>query len=329
MAKNSVYKDKSSTEKPTKKENTLDYYISKTSPGINDVNWWSKSDKKSAESGNESKKHEFLKKNVKASLVIPPHTEKKRSIPNSMGYFETRFGTVEVGYKKYKKDSPLGFSLVPDSVKEAKNIPEKKLSDPSNYFGGSTQNRNKKFKASAVSFDYKPGDGEIKKLEDDRDGIANEEEKLLYQDKKEDDKIEKLKMARNESSDKKRIDKELANLRDIKEEKNEDNLAFLKEINNFINSMKKGKLKKIVDSDDAISRRKRIIELSSDPDLNDMNLEELKKLLEKIRKKFLKKREFQKLPDEFSKVSFKKITKEQAIDFIQTLMKKFSGDSAI
>lgn len=323
MVNKSVYKDKISTKSNQKKENTLDYYISKVSAGINDVNWWSESEEEKTQRGNESKKQEFLKKNIKATSVIPSNTRKKRSIPNNMGYFETRFGTVEVGYKKYKKDSDIAFSLVPDSVKEINNIPERKLKDPDNYFGGETESREKKFKASKISFKYNPQSKEIQKLEEDDDGIVDDDEKLLYQDRKEEEEIEDLKSERNKKGKSKRhLDKEIAQMRDIKEEKEEDNLAFLKIINNFIDNMRKEKIKKIVDSDDVISRRKRIIELSSNPDLDEMSLEELKKLL----KELLKKEENQKLPDEFSKINIEKLTKKQAQKLIENLKARFFGD---
>ncbi len=325
LAKKSVYEDEYSAKKDRKKENTLDYYISKSSAGVNNINWWSKSEQENTKSGNESKKHEFLKKNIKATSVIPPYTKKKHSVPNNMGYFETRFGTVAVGYKKYKKYSDIAFSLVPDSVKKTVNIPEKNLKDPNNYFGGETLSRNKKFKASKISFKYNPQDKEIQKLEEDYDGIADEESKLLYQDKKEEEEIEQLESMRNkEAEDKKNLDKQIAKIRDIKEEKKEDNLAFLKVINNFVDNMKKGKIKKIVDSDDVISRRKRIIELSSSSDLDEMSLDELKKLL----KEMLKKEEYQKLPDEFSKINFEKLTKNQAQKLIKNLKNRLSGEGS-
>jgi hypothetical protein len=321
LAKDSVYKDKSSVKISRKKENTLDYYISKVSAGESGVNWWSESEEKT-DRGSESKKHEFLKKNIKPTSVIPSHTEKKRSIPNNMGYFETNFGTMQVGYKKYKRDSDIAFSLVPDSVKEIGNIPEKKLKDPNNYFGGETQSRDKRFRSGRISFKYNPKDKEIKKLEEDRDGIADEEDKLLYQDKKEDESLEELESARNvEGADKRNLDKRIAKIRDVKEEKEEDNLAFLKIIDNFIDNMKKNKLKKLVDSDDVIMRRKRIIELSSNPDLSDLSLEELKELL----KELLKKEEHQKLPDEFSQIDFEKLTKNRLQELIQKLISGLPG----
>ncbi len=243
-----------------------------------------------------------------------------------MGYFETRFGTIEVGYKKYKKDSDIAFSFVPESVKETENVPERKLKDPNNYFAGEIGSENKKFKASKISFLYDPQNKEMKKLEEDHDGIADEEDKLLYQDKKEEKSIEEMVSARNKkNSDKKYLDKRIAKIRDIKKEKEEDNLAFLKVIDNFIDSMKKNKLKKIVDSDDAITRRKRIIELSGNPDLDQLSLDELKRLLREI----LKRKENQKLPDEFSKVSIEKLTKTQAHKLIEDLKSRFSGDETL
>ena len=105
-------------------------------------------------------------------------------------------------------------------------------------------------------------------------------------------------------------------MKDIKEEKNEDNLDFLKEIDNFVKKLEDNKLKKYVDADDAVSRRRRIAELSGNPDIHDLDVTELRELLKRI----LKKRVQQKGPDEFSCIDLELLSKEQLEKMINTLI---------
>ncbi len=324
MKKYTDKKSKTSSKSRNRKENTLDHYISKIPSGVNKSNWWNEDDDDDFSDADHAKKYQFLKKDIKASAVVPTHTEIRRDIPNNMGYFKTRFGTISVGYKKYKKDTPIAFSIVPESVKEKSGIPDRKIDGPNTYFGGPTYGKSKKFRASQLTFKFDPGDkDDIEKLEDDNDGIKDEEEKLLYQDKNEDETIESLRKMRNGKGRKKaEIDKEIKKMKDIKEEKNEDNLDFLKEIDNFVKKLEDNKLKKYVDADDAVSRRRRIAELSGNPDIHDLDVTELRELLKRI----LKKRVQQKVPDEFSYIDLELLSKEQLEKMINTLMMNPLGD---
>ncbi len=317
------YKNKKNKASPSKnhqkKENTVDYYVSTFPSGINKSNWWNEDDECNAKDIDSAKKHIFLKKDIKISSVIPSHTEYNHDWPNSMGFFDTRFGTVAVGYKKYDKNTPIAFSLIPDAIKDIRDVPEKDINDADTYFGGPTYGKGKRFIASNISFKFDPRDeDDIEKLEDDHDGIKDTEEKLLYQDKKEEEKIEYLKNIRNEKGyHKVQIDKEIEKIKDIKEEKKEDNLDFLKEIDNFINKLKKGTLRKYVDADDAVSRRKRIIEFSSNPDIHDLSVLELRELLKRILKEEEKNKG--KIPDEFSGLNLDLLTREE----LERIMKAF------
>ncbi len=331
LIKNSVYKDakKHSKKLDSKKEKTLDYYINKTSGDDEGVNWWNDSNEDEVIGEEDHKKLEFLKRNIKASSVIPRNMKEKQSVPNSLGYFDTRFGTIAVGYKKYKKNSPIAFSIVPENQKSARKVPTQKIDSPNNYFGGPMGAKNKRFKASQLSFVFDPsGDGNIDKLENDEDGLVDNQKKLLYQDKKEADKIEDLEQERNRlgvrySRD---VDKELGKIRTIREEKEEDNLAFLKEIRGFVDKWKKGKLKKYIDSDDFINMKKRIVEMSSEANLNLMNLIELRRLLGDILEA-VKKRNKGSLPDYLMGVNFNKFNKEKLREMIVRLRKRFFGDN--
>ena len=268
--------------------------------------------------GDEEKRYEFLKKNQKISSVIPRETEKYRETPDNLGYLSTRFGTIAVGNKKYQKNSPVVFSLVPESAKPNQGISDREVNSPNYYFGSDKKIRKEKFVASEISFKYDPERSEIQKLKDDNDGVVDDEKELLYTKKKENDMIESLKKRQNESiKDFSRVDKEIDKIREIKKEKEEDNEDFLKKLDDFVSKLRKDKIKKRVESDDAVTRRKRILELSIESDLESLSLIELRKRLEEL----LKRKE---LPYEILKkyksMNLGKLDKQEMITIIKELL---------
>lgn len=301
MFKNSKYKKSVDENKIKKNDNTLDYYILKNDSS--NTKWWNEKDLKN---GNE-KKHEFLKKNIKPSSVIPSGMSKEKNLPDNFGYFETPLGSMQVGYKKFKKDSGMAFSIVPDKVKDEMNISEKKLDQPNTYFGGEQKRGRKKFTASKISFKYDPKTTKVEKLVKDKDGIADKENELLYSDDKDDEKLEDLKLVRAENSTQQaKINEEKENIRDIKKEKKEDNDKLLKEITGFVGKMKKNIIKKKIDPDEVIIRKKRIEELSSRADLEKLTLNDLKNIL----KEHMKEKDFEKI---------KSLSKKEIISIIRSL----------
>lgn len=312
-----------------KKEKTLDYYIYKTNGDDPNINWWDEDNVDDVLDKEDHKKLEFLKQNIKASSIIPKDTEKKQSVPNDMGYFETRFGTIEVGYNKYKKNSPVAFSIVPESDLRSSHIPKQRIDSPNTYFGGPIGGQNKRFRASELSYVFDPElDGNIDKLEDDEDGIVDDQKKLLYQDKKEEDKIDDLENKKHDLNvvESRNIDKELKKIRTIKEEKEEDNLAFFDEIKGFVDKFEKRRLRKYIDADDFISMKKRIIEFSSLAHLNTMTLIELRRLLEEILEA-VKRSNNGRLPEDLMGVNFSKFNKKKIREMIVGLRDRFFGDN--
>lgn len=255
--------------------NTLENYVSKNLP--DDISLGGKNmDKISPD----EMKMEFLKRNVKATEVLPEKMKKSREIPDNLGYFDSSFGTVSVGYKKYDKNSKIAFSFIPETVKEKERIPSKDENSPKTYFGGE-KGRKKTFKASKLSFVYNPATENIEKLEKDNDGIADTEENLLYEDEQQEKEIENLKRLKQGANPetKMKLSKKADILRQIRAEEEKDNAEILEEIKTFVKKFKKDKLRKIIDSDEAISREKRM-RYSVDDLLILRNL--LKKLLEEV-----------------------------------------------
>lgn len=254
-----ITRDKSIYSHNRKKENNLDYYIAKNTS--ND-NWWKNERDKDSSLSNSAdlKRKTFLEKDLKATKVIPLKMEKVEETPDNLGYFDSRFGTISIGYDKYKKNSDIAFSLIPEKMKKEERIPSPKPNSVNTYFGGEMKKKRRTFKASKLSFIYDRSNEKIKKIIDDNDGIFDREEKLLYEDETEDKRIEELKKSNNWSSPENRynISKQVSEVREIKREKEKDNSEFLKEIRKFIHQIKYGKLKKIIESDELVSRSKRM-----------------------------------------------------------------------
>lgn len=269
--KESVFNKK--TKSSIKNLNTLENYVSKNLP--DDI---SLGGKNMDEISPDEMKMEFLKRDVKATEVLPEKMKKSREIPDNLGYFESSFGTVSVGYKKYDKNSKIAFSFIPETVKEKERIPSKDENSPKTYFGGE-KGRKKTFKASKLSFVYNPATENIEKLEKDNDGVADNEENLLYEDEQQEKEIENLKRLKQgvNPETKMKLSKKADILRQIRAEEERDNAEILEEIKTFVKKFKKDKLRKIIDSDEAISRGKRM-RYSVDDLLILRNL--LKKLLE-------------------------------------------------
>ncbi|MGN1043813.1 MAG: hypothetical protein ACI4PR_03295 [Acutalibacteraceae bacterium] len=310
-------KEKQNYQKKSKSENTLDYYLTEKISKKN-VNWWEKGaiDK---EDWVNDKKYDFLKSNTEISEIIPDDTFKDQDIPDNFGFFETPLGTMEVGYKKNRRNNEVAFSLMPEEVEEEKNVKEYNLNNPQNYFGGEKNRSQKKFRASSISFKVAPNSKQIEKFIDDDDGMHDEQDSLLYQDEKDDERLEDLKLVstKNDSSYRKKINEEMDNIRQIKREKEEDNNALVEEIEKFMDRLKREKINKKVDSDDAVTRRRRIAVLSLEKDLSALDLIELKRMLEKMmnRKEIKNLREFSKLKEKINNFN-----RKQIVDCIKSIV---------
>ena len=136
-----------------RKENTVDSYVANVTKNINGANWC---DDEEDYEYSISKKYDFLKKNIKIASVIPSKTRNMEDMPTVFGNVKTNFGTISVGYQKYNKNnnSEIGFSLNPSSITQKNAVSINKIEKENVYFGGPSRGKNKKFKASNISFKY-------------------------------------------------------------------------------------------------------------------------------------------------------------------------------
>lgn len=271
--KNQKYKQKDIKSKNSSKNNSLDYYMTRSLP---EKTWWTRESKNI-----DHMKNEFLEKDIKTSEIIPENMRKTRNTPDNLGYFDTKFGTISVGYKKFNKKTDLIFSVIPEDVKQESLVKSYDLNDPKCYLN-TEKKRNKKFKFSKLSFRYDPDTELITKFEKDNDGYYDTEQNLLYQDELEEDNIENLKNNNLWSTSKERheISKQINLSKNIKEEKNRDNKEFVNNLKEFIKKFKKSELRKMIDSDEFISRSKRTKNINNNLDL--VLIKKRRELLEDI-----------------------------------------------
>ena len=101
-----------------------------------------------------------------------------------------------------------------------------------------------------------------------------------------------------------------------KREKEEDNNALVEEIEKFMDRLKREKINKKVDSDDAVTRRRRIAVLSLEKDLSALDLIELKRMLEKM----MKREEIKNLKECITlRKKINHLDKKQIVDSIKSL----------
>lgn len=254
------------------KEETKKSYFSNFSDDI----WWS--DEKAL--GGSEDKLDILKKDTKITKFFPEKMKSPKKAPDNFGYFESKFGTFSVGYKKYKNNSDIVFSLIPEKVKNKKGLPSRNKDSKNTYFNAE-KGRRKHFESSVLSFEYIPSQSKIVKLENDSDGIVDSEKNLLFEDEQELKKAQYLEKLDKKNNPK--LKNEIKDLREIQHEEEKDNAEILKEIRQFVEKFKKARINKFIDSDEAVSREKRIFGAINDDII--LLRTHLRKLLEKFYKK--------------------------------------------
>ncbi len=280
-------------------------YVSEKSVSNENRKWWF--DEKDI---NENHYSKFLSDKQKISEVISPDLERKeRTYPDKLADFDTSYGVISIGADKDKSDEELVLTILPDAQKDRVHVDESDPFNTNTYLGDINEDHDD-FKLSDLSFKYNFKYDRIDRMDKyEVDGKIDEEDELLYQYDAEEDKIENL--TKKKSSSKKespRLEKEIEKTKNIKEKKKKENIDFFEEIKKIISAIGKGKIKKIVESDDAISRRNRIYEMSD----NYLLIEELRLLLKKIKEKELEESFIQKIES----VDLKLLTQEQLKEII-------------
>ena len=280
-------------------------YISEKSVKNENRKWWF--DESETTENHYSK---FLSDKQKISEVILSELEKEeRAYPDKLADFDTSYGVISIGADKDKSDEELVLTILPDDQKDKIQVDEIDPFNKNTYLGDVNENYDD-FRLSDLSFKYNFKCDKIDRIDEyESDGKIDEEDELLYQDDAEDDKIEELTQKKNRSiKENPKLEKEIEQTKDIKEEKQKQNIDFFEEIKKIISAIGKGKIKKIVESDDAINRRKRIYKMFD----NYLLIEQLRLLLKKIKEKELEEGLIQKIEN----TNLKLLTQEQLKEII-------------
>ena len=247
-------KEKVNDDEKDEKHEEVDLYVNKV--------WWNK-EQNITEREKLNKKESIILEKPEITSLLPrgrKETDNKET-PDKLGVADSKFGAVEVGYKKYKPNSKLSFSFIPDIDKEANNIKEENPYGIHEYFGENYSRKEKKFQESDMTFMYDPQKEEIQK-KDARGNHekADEDEDLIYKNDMEDEKLKQLQEVKRVTDEKEGIDSHIRFNEKVKDTKKEENQKFVEEVKTFIKALKKGKINKISDSDDVIQMLKRIRE---------------------------------------------------------------------
>jgi hypothetical protein len=243
------------------KEDSADDFIQKQNR-----NWYGGARKISDQSTKTKK--EFFKNKERLSKFLPECEKETNSAPDRLGFFETKFGGIAVGYDKFKKNSKIVFGLMPVSDKNSKTKNANRGDDDSrNYFGKYFTGRQRKFKISDVGFVYNPQNKNLRKVNESySDGKIETENELLFDDNLEEERIDNLKTQKKAETHtgKSKINEAVDELNEIKKEKKQENLEFRSEIENFIKNLENHKLTMFVDSEDVNSSLMRLIKNRND-----------------------------------------------------------------
>ncbi|MDR1240652.1 MAG: hypothetical protein LBK29_02105 [Oscillospiraceae bacterium] len=263
-------------EKELEEENdSADDFIQKK-----DKSWIKRSADLSEDS--EKIKKDFFKKKKKLREFLPECHKERNNVPDRLGFFDTKFGSVAIGFDKFKKNSQIFFTLMPESDSNSKtNSAKKDFGNEHNYFGKYFKGEGKKFKSNSIGFKYNPRDKSLRKMEDvASDGKIESENEMLYGEEEEEAEIDELENQKEILPSKEKSEAYLAvdNLKEIEKEKQRDNYAIKNEIESFIKKLQDNKLKMFEASEDVKTYFKRIAGVQNGNDI----LYAIKKRLEEM-----------------------------------------------
>ncbi len=195
-------------------------------------------------------KRKFLEKKKKLSSFIPKEKSKSQDHFCKLGSFRTNIGRISVGFEKFHGRPKFRFTLISkfeDDYNDKYSI--KRFDDDHNYFKKNYEGDEEEYKENNTTVEFDPqGENLSKVYEDHMDNKVEDDSEMLYDDLLENMEIEYLKDSRT-SSNFSTIDEAISDIKEIKNEKREDNLEFERDLKKFISSFMDNKLKKFEDAD--------------------------------------------------------------------------------
>ena len=194
-------------------------------------------------------KKQFIKRKQNLESFLPPQKDDSKDEFVELGSFKSDVGEVSVGYRKFEPKTDLRFTLISEKEKEYDEKSSKlDFKDDRNYFRKSLENQEKEYQENDTTLEFDSKDKTIKRVNEifsDEISVGNDE--ILYDDELEDQQLENLEEVR--SIDPVSVDNAISDMRDIKNEKKDDNNRFRRDIEEFSNFYLKDKLKRFEDAD--------------------------------------------------------------------------------
>jgi len=194
-------------------------------------------------------KKQFIKRKNNIGEYLPRQKDDSKDKFEKLGSFKSDVGEISVGYKKFNPKTNLRFTLISNKEKDFDDKNSKfDFKDSRNYFKRNFENNESKYKENNTTLEFDSKNKTIRKAHElFGDEIDNDEDEILYDDELENRQLESLK--KTKSIDPVSISSAISDLKEIKNEKKDDNEKLKKDIEEFSRLYLSGKLKKIEDSD--------------------------------------------------------------------------------
>ena len=203
-------------------------------------------------------KKQFMNRKKKLASCLPEKKDDSEDNFTKLGSFKTNIGSVSVGYEKFKTNSRLRFTLLSENENDYDDENSKlEFKDKHNYFRKNYE-EDKKFQENATTLEFDPKEKKLKKAHEVfSDNIETEDDELLYDDELENSQIKNIK-TNSKLLNSVSAQRAISDLNDIKNEKEEDNHEFKRNLEEFSKLFINNKLKEFEDSDELKTAQQRL-----------------------------------------------------------------------
>lgn len=203
-------------------------------------------------------KKQFMNRKKKLASFLPEKKDDSEDNFTKLGSFKTNIGSVSVGYEKFKTNSRLRFTLLSENENDYDDENSKlEFKDKHNYFRKNYE-EDKKFQENATTLEFDPKEKKLKKAHEVfSDNIETEDDELLYDDELENSQIKNIK-TNSKLLNSVSAQRAISDLNDIKNEKEEDNHEFKRNLEEFSKLFINNKLKEFEDSDELKTAQQRL-----------------------------------------------------------------------
>lgn len=194
-------------------------------------------------------KKQFIRRKNHIEDYLPEQKDDSKDEFEKLGSFKSDVGEMSVGYRKFKPKTDLRFTLISSKEKDFDDKNSKfDFKDDRNYFRRNFENNESKYKENNTTLEFDSQNKTIRKVHESfGDEIDNDKGEILYDDELESQQLENLR--KSKFIDPVSVSSAVSDLKEVKNEKKNDNAKLKKDIEEFSRLYLSGKLKKIEDAD--------------------------------------------------------------------------------